>query len=75
MSLSPISAISAMVAPVVLITVGGILTNGLQATYTAVAERMFGLNRERLGILGGPQGEVTDLTLMCPRCAPRRSGH
>jgi hypothetical protein len=36
-SLSPISAISAMVAPVVLITVSGILTNGLLAAYTSVA--------------------------------------
>jgi hypothetical protein len=58
MSLSPISAVSAMVAPVVLITASGIFTNGLSAAYTQVAERLFRLNRERLDILGGPHGEL-----------------
>ena len=58
MSLSPISAISAMVAPVVLITASGIFTNGLNAAYTQLAERLFRLNRERLDILGGPHGEL-----------------
>jgi putative copper export protein len=45
-----------MVAPVVLITVGGILVSGLLAAYTTVADRMFGLNREQLGILTAQDG-------------------
>jgi hypothetical protein len=57
---SPISAISAMVAPVVLITVSGILTNGLLAAYTMVADRMFGLDREQLSIVSAPDGGLLD---------------
>jgi hypothetical protein len=59
-NLSPISAISAMVAPVVLITVSGVLTNGLLAAYTTVANRMFRLDRELLGILSDPDGGLLD---------------
>jgi hypothetical protein len=55
-SLSPVSAISAMVAPVVLITVNGVLTSGLLTAYTKVADRMFGLNQERLGIVSALDG-------------------
>jgi Protein of unknown function (DUF2721) len=57
-SLSPISAISAMVAPVVLITIDGILTSGLLTAYTKVADRLFGLNQERLGIVSAPDGRL-----------------
>lgn len=60
MSLSPVSAISDMVAPVVLITAAAILGNGLLTAGAAVADRMFALNRERMGILGGPHGEMLD---------------
>jgi hypothetical protein len=49
-----ISAITAMVAPVVLITAGGILTNGLLAVYGAVNDRMRDLNHEARDIVTGP---------------------
>jgi hypothetical protein len=58
MTLSPVSAISAMVAPVVLITIGALVGNGLLQTSVAVANRVYQLNRERLEILAGPDGEV-----------------
>jgi len=59
-SLSPVSAISDMVAPVVLITLATIFSNGLMANATAVRDRIYALNRELLGILGGPHGEMLD---------------
>jgi hypothetical protein len=59
-SLSPVVAISDMVAPVVLITLATIFGNGLLTAGIAVRDRMAGLNRERLGILGGPHGEILD---------------
>ena len=58
MSLSPVSAISVMVAPVVLITVGGLLASGQMGAYSEVADLLLQLNREKLRILGGPQGKV-----------------
>jgi hypothetical protein len=51
-----ISAISAMVAPVVLITSGAILSNGLFAIYGAVNDRMRDLDQECRRILTGPDG-------------------
>ena len=57
MSLSPVSAIADMVAPVVLITMAVIFANGLMSALSFVGERMFALNRERMGILTGPHGE------------------
>jgi hypothetical protein len=60
MSLSPVSAIGDMVAPVVLITLATIFSNGLMTAGTAVRDRIFALNHERLGILRGPHGEVLD---------------
>jgi hypothetical protein len=60
MSLSPVSAIADMVAPVVLITLGTIFANGLLSTGIAVRDRIFALNRERRGILRGPHGEMLD---------------
>jgi hypothetical protein len=59
-SLSPLSAIADMVAPVVLITLATISANGLLTVAAVVGERMFALNRERLDILGGPHGELLD---------------
>jgi hypothetical protein len=47
-----------MVTPVILITVGAVITNSLLRTYNAVSARLFGLNREQLGILRGQRGEV-----------------
>jgi hypothetical protein len=55
-SLSPLSAISSMVAPVVLITINGILISGLLTAYTKVADRMFGLDQERLGMVSAGDG-------------------
>jgi hypothetical protein len=49
-----------MVTPVVLITMATIFANGLMTAAAAVGDRIFALNRERLGILGGPHGEVLD---------------
>ena len=59
-SLSPLSAIADMVAPVVLITLATIFANGLLTVVAVVGERMFALNRERRDILGGPHGEMLD---------------
>jgi hypothetical protein len=56
--LSSIAAISAMVAPVVVITAGGILSSGLLMTYGAVNDRMRAMTRERLEILTGPGGNL-----------------
>jgi hypothetical protein len=58
--LSPVSAISDMVAPVVLITLATIFANGLMTVGVAFADRVLALERERLGILAGPHGEVLD---------------
>lgn len=49
-----------MVAPVVLITVAALFVNGLLAFGNEIADRIFALNREHLGILRGPDGEVLD---------------
>ena len=45
--LPTVTAISDMVAPVVLITVGVIMTNALLSTYTVLADRIRGLRREQ----------------------------
>ena len=60
MSLSPVSAIADMVAPVVLITMAVIFANGLISTIDTVVARMFTLNREQMDILTGPHGEELD---------------
>ena len=61
-----IDAISAMVAPVVLITTGGLLTNGLLALYGEINQRLREMSRERVSILSGDQGEL----LEAPGCPP-----
>lgn len=53
-------AIADMVTPVVLITMAVIFANGLMTVVTAAGDRIYALNRERMGILGGPHGEVLD---------------
>jgi hypothetical protein len=60
MSLSPVSAIADMVAPVVLITVATIFANGLNSVSTTLTDSVLALYRERLGILRGPHGEMLD---------------
>lgn len=59
-SLTAIRAIEAMVAPVVLITAGGILTNALLGAYALISDTMREMTRERLGILTGGHGELLD---------------
>jgi hypothetical protein len=59
-TLNAVDAISAMVAPVVLLTTGGLLTNGLLISYSAVNDRMRDMTRERLEIRRGPRGEVLE---------------
>jgi hypothetical protein len=60
MSLSPVSAIGDMVAPVVLITLATIFSNGLMTAVISIRNHISALNHERLGILRGPQGEIMD---------------
>jgi hypothetical protein len=60
MSLSPVSAIADMVAPVVLITAATVFANGLNAASSALTGDVLALYRERLGILRGPHGEMLD---------------
>ena len=43
-----------MVAPVVLLTVGGIISNGLLTVYSGINDRMRDMTRERLQIRRGP---------------------
>jgi hypothetical protein len=60
MSLTAVNPISAMVAPVVLLTTGGLLSNGLLTVYSAINDRMRDMTRERIGILTGPEGELLE---------------
>jgi Protein of unknown function (DUF2721) len=64
--LTAVSAISAMVAPVVLLTVGGLMTNGLLMVYSAINDRMRDMTRERLEIRRGPVGQVLDADSVTP---------
>jgi ABC-type transport system involved in cytochrome c biogenesis permease subunit len=50
-----------MVAPVVLLTVGGMLCNGFLSAYSGVSERLREMTRERIEIRTGPDGEVLDV--------------
>jgi hypothetical protein len=56
-TLTAVNAISAMVAPVVLLTTGSLLANGLLVVYSAVNDRMRDMTRERQEIRRGPGGE------------------
>jgi hypothetical protein len=55
-----VSAISDMVAPVVLMTLATIFANGLLTVAASIAQNVFALDRERLVILRGPHGEMFD---------------
>jgi hypothetical protein len=59
-TLISVNAISAMVAPVVLLTVGGIISNGLLAVYSDINNRMRDMTRERLEIRRGSAGQLLD---------------
>ncbi len=58
MNLTTVTAIQAMVAPVVLITTAAILSGALLSMYGSVNDRMRAMNRERLGILTGAEGTL-----------------
>lgn len=47
-----------MVAPVVLLTVGGMVSNGLITIYSDINNRLRDMTRERLEIRRGPAGQV-----------------
>ena len=66
MTLTSVNAISAMVAPVVLLTVGGVLSNGLLTVYSGINDRMREMTRERLQIRRGPAGELLDADAVPP---------
>jgi len=59
-SLSSVSAIGDMVAPVVLITLTTIFSNGLTTVGTGLGRDVLAMERERMSILRGPHGEVLD---------------
>jgi Protein of unknown function (DUF2721) len=59
-TLTAVDAIADMVAPVVLLTVGGMLSNGLITVNSDITNRMREMTRERLEIRRGPAGEVLD---------------
>jgi hypothetical protein len=56
-SVGPISAVADVVAPAVLITVGGLLVNGILLAWSQLAQRLLDLTHERAGILRGSRGE------------------
>jgi len=62
-ALNAVQAISAMVAPVVLLTVGGLLANGLWFSYTGAGQAMRDMTRERLEIRRGMVHETRDEAL------------
>jgi hypothetical protein len=65
-SLSPVSAIADMVAPVVIITLAAFLSNGLLTVSVTFGGWVLALDRERHSILRGPQGEMLDQASVPP---------
>jgi hypothetical protein len=63
-TLTAVNAISDMVAPVVLLTVGGMVSNGLITIYHDIDNRMREMTRERLEIRRGPAGQVLETDAM-----------
>jgi Protein of unknown function (DUF2721) len=57
-NLTTITAVQAMVAPVVLITAAALLTGALLAMYGTVNDRMRAMSHERLDILTGADGTL-----------------
>ena len=53
-----------MVAPVVLLTVGGLVSNGLITVYNSVNDRLRQMTRERIEVMTGPAGEKLDAATM-----------
>lgn len=54
-----ISAIEAMISPVVLITASAVVGSGLTTLYTAVNERMRSMTRERISLRAGEDSPLT----------------
>jgi Protein of unknown function (DUF2721) len=50
-----------MVAPVVLLSVGSLISNGLLTVYNSVNDRLREMTRERVEILTGPAGEKLEM--------------
>ena len=48
-------------APVVLLTVGSLISNGLLTVYNSVNDRLRQMTRERIEILTGPAGERLEM--------------
>jgi hypothetical protein len=65
-SLTAVSAISAMVAPVVLVTTAALMSNGLLAVYGSANDRMRDMTFERLTLLSGPSGQILNKTELSP---------
>jgi polyferredoxin len=65
-SLSPVSAIADMVAPVVLMTLATIFANGLMTVGNTLTDGVLALDRERTGSLRGPYGEMLDEDIVPP---------
>ena len=65
-TLTAVNAISAMVAPVVLLTTGGLLSNGLLTVYNSINDRIREMTRERIEILSGPEGEILERSSVRP---------
>ena len=71
MNLTTVTAIQAMVAPVVLITTAAILSGALLSMHGSVNDRMRAMNRERLGILTGAGGTLLSAADV-PACGRER---
>jgi Protein of unknown function (DUF2721) len=61
--LSSVTAIADMVAPVVLITTGVLMANGLLSTYTVLIDRIRALKREHLATSSGEKLHEIELQL------------
>ena len=61
-----VTAVQAMVAPVVLITTAAILSGGLLTMYSSVNDRMRAMDRERLDILTGAAGTLLSASEVPP---------
>jgi len=67
-----VTAIQAMVAPVVLITTAAIMSGALLTMYGSVNDRMRAMDRERLDILTGAAGTLPPAAEV-PHSRPRRA--
>jgi uncharacterized protein DUF2721 len=66
-----VTAVQAMVAPVVLITTAAILSGALLAMYSAVNDRMRAMDGERLDILTGAAGTLLSAAEVSPASRER----